>query len=179
MRWHILRHSKDPTCRALFAHRLRLDRAGVVGTGRPGKTSRMKVVELESAAHLEKKMPQPRPRRRGLGYGKCPPQHSERRQILDLLKKAKEHDRLTKLHGYEMQSSWMVWGLDKAMQRDLSWQKVLYQMSAPLLKFYLNAQLNTLPSPDNLSRWGQGSEFRCTLCGRVSATLSHILAGCP
>jgi hypothetical protein len=47
-----------------------------------------------------------------------------------------------------------------------------------LLKFLINAQSNTLPSPDNLERWSLNKNVLCGLCGQRSVTLSHILAGC-
>ena len=39
--------------------------------------------------------------------------------------------------------------------------------------------LNTLPSPDNLRRWNANKDAICGLCTQKSATLCHILAGCP
>ena len=64
------------------------------------------------------------------------------------------------------------------MQKDLTWQKLLYSYSDALVKFCLNATTNTLPSPDNLRRWAKAKDCHCGLCGR-DATLNHILAGCP
>ena len=64
------------------------------------------------------------------------------------------------------------------MQKDLTWQKLLYSYSDALVKLCLNATTNTLPSPDNLRRWAKAKDCHCGLCGR-DATLNHILAGCP
>jgi len=76
-----------------------------------------------------------------------------RQDLIRRLKDETEAKRLLVLHRYEMQASWLSWGLDILMQRDLSWTTILHQYSDRLLKFVLNAQQNTLPSPDNLRRW--------------------------
>jgi len=95
------------------------------------------------------------------------------------MKKEAEEKRLIVVHQYEMQASWLSWGLDKMMKSDLGWQTMLYQYSQNLLKFVLNSQTNTLPTPDNLRRWKLKRNELCGLCGQQEVTLSHILAGCP
>ena len=50
------------------------------------------------------------------------------------------------------------------MKKDLSWKAILYDYSQRLLKFLINAQSNTLPSPDNLKRWSLNKNI---LCGRL------------
>ena len=42
----------------------------------------------------------------------------------------------------------------------------------------INAGLNTLPSLDNLKRWGKRVSDRCPFCGNTQ-TLLHILSNCP
>ena len=42
----------------------------------------------------------------------------------------------------------------------------------------VNAQLNTLPTPDNLRRWNLSKDSVCGLCAEKVVTLSHVLAGC-
>ena len=44
-------------------------------------------------------------------------------------------------------------------------------------KFAINAGLNTLPSLDNLKRWGKRVSDRCPFCGNTQ-TLLHILSNC-
>ena len=39
------------------------------------------------------------------------------------------------------------------MTKDLTWNKLLYGYTDKLLKFVINANLLTLPSPDNIKRW--------------------------
>ena len=94
------------------------------------------------------------------------------------MKKETEEKRLLVLHSYEMQASWLSWGLDNMMRSDLFWNYLLYGYSDRLLKFAVNSQANTCPSPDNLQRWKLARNAACGLCGENAATLSHILAGC-
>ena len=67
------------------------------------------------------------------------------------------------------------------MEKSVGWGKMMTSYSARLLKFVLNARLNTLPSPDNLNRWNKkmAAEFKYGLCPRASVSAAHILAGCP
>src|SRR5690349_22008008 len=53
-----------------------------------------------------------------------------------------------------------------------------YQCSDRLLKLLVNAIPGWFPSPDNLRRWKCEGEHSCGLCGKVNATLAHILCGC-
>ena len=46
-----------------------------------------------------------------------------------------------------------------------------------VLKFAINAGINTLPSADNLKRWGKRVNDRCDFCGNIQ-TLAHILTNC-
>ena len=45
------------------------------------------------------------------------------------------------------------------------------------MKFAINAGINTLPSFDNLKRWGKRTCDRCPFCGNIQ-TLAHILSNC-
>ena len=45
------------------------------------------------------------------------------------------------------------------------------------MKFAINAGVNTLPSLDNLKRWGKRVNDRCPFCGNIE-TLAHILSNC-
>jgi len=77
-----------------------------------------------------------------------------------------------------MQASGLSWGLDRMRRKDLDWTTLLYDYSERLLKFAVNAQTQTLPTPDNLRRWKAKRDAVCGLCGEKEVTLSHILAGC-
>ncbi len=61
---------------------------------------------------------------------------------------------------------------------DISWKAAIFNLPRGTLKFMLNSQLNTLPTKDNLTRWGKRLAKACTLCGRAEY-LSHALSSCP
>jgi len=94
------------------------------------------------------------------------------------MKKEAEEKRLVILHQYELQASWLSWGLNEMMKSDFGWNTLLYDYSDRLLKFVVNSQTNTLPTPDNLRRWGLKRNVACGLCGKKEVTLSHVLGGC-
>ena len=89
------------------------------------------------------------------------------------MKEDAENQRIVDLGCYEIQAKWLSVGID------LTWKKMLYQCSDRLLKFIVNAIPGWLPSPDNLRRWNAPGIHRCGLCGKVNATLAHLLCGCP
>ena len=45
------------------------------------------------------------------------------------------------------------------------------------IKFAINAGINTLPTLDNLKRWGKRTNDRCPFCGNIE-TLLHVLSNC-
>ena len=64
------------------------------------------------------------------------------------------------------------------MHSDLSWRRLIHGLDDGELRFNLRALTNTLPTPDNLRRWGQSEvDPACPLCGRP-ATLRHIVNSC-
>ena len=75
-----------------------------------------------------------------------------------------------------MQGQWTKW--DKIMNQDTSWKSLLYGYNPSLLSFALNGVQLTLPTPDNLKRWGKNVSGKCKLCAKDKCTLLHILAGC-
>ena len=90
-----------------------------------------------------------------------------------------ERKRLVLLENYQMQNSWLKWGLSDMMSKDLTWNKILTGYGDKLLKFVLNSNLQTMATPDNLKRWNIIKDAPCGLCTKVNVGLSHILAGCP
>ena len=59
----------------------------------------------------------------------------------------------------------------------ITWKSYMWDIPQGVLKFALNAGVNTLPSLDNLKRWGKRVSDRCSFCGNVE-TLAHILSNC-
>jgi len=68
-------------------------------------------------------------------------------------------------------------GFKQMTRSDFGWNTLLYDYSDRLLKFVVNSQTNTLPTPDNLRRWGL-KRNAYGLCGKKEVTLSHVLGGC-
>lgn len=177
IKWDILKCSKDKQMKELYEFRLTLDRQGHIGRG--NRTSPCLTLEtLERARALEKVCNYRQQGRQGLGFRCRYRKVDTRADTLNRMKKEAEEKRLIVLHQYEIQASWMSWGLDKMMRSDFSWNTLLYDYSDRLLKFVINSQTNTLPTPDNLRRWNQKRNVACGLCGRSEVTLSHVLAGC-
>ena len=59
----------------------------------------------------------------------------------------------------------------------ITWRSYLWDVPQGVLKFAINAGLNTLPSLDNLKRWGKRVSDRCPFCGNTQ-TLLHVLSHC-
>ena len=57
------------------------------------------------------------------------------------------------------------------------WRSYLWDVPQGVLKFAINAGLITLPSLDNLKRWGKRVSNSCPFCGNIQ-TLLHILSNC-
>jgi hypothetical protein len=64
--------------------------------------------------------------------------------------------------------------------QDFDWMHQLTGLSKSLLKFGVNAVTNTLPTMDNLKRWGylRSGDDICTLCGESNPTITHVLSMC-
>ena len=69
-------------------------------------------------------------------------------------------------------------GWETAMQMDTRWNSLLYSWSPEMLKFYLNAIQDTLPSPANLKTWNKHPLGQCSLCGYNCCTMLHIFNCC-
>ena len=80
-----------------------------------------------------------------------------------------------KVGSYVMQGDYLALHMEE--QSCLSWKSFLWDIPQGVLKFAINAGINTLPSGDNLKRWGKRVSDRCGFCGNVQ-TLAHILTNC-
>ena len=63
-------------------------------------------------------------------------------------------------------------------KQNVTWQAVVKNVPRGIMSFALNSVTNTLPSPDNLKRWGKRVVSKCPLCSNTG-TLQHILNFCP
>ena len=76
---------------------------------------------------------------------------------------------------YVMQGDYLALHMEE--QSCLTWKSFMWDIPQGVLKFAINAGINTLPSADNLKRWGKRVNDRCNFCGNVQ-TLAHILSNC-
>ena len=76
---------------------------------------------------------------------------------------------------YAMQGDYLALMIDEG--DSITWKSFLWDMPQGVLKFALNAGVNTLPSMDNLKRWGKRVSDRCPFCGNTG-TLLHVLSNC-
>ena len=60
---------------------------------------------------------------------------------------------------------------------DLTWKSIIFNMPQGVLKFAVNAAIDSLPSNKNLYRWGKRMNDLCNLC-QAKGTLHHILNNC-
>ena len=62
---------------------------------------------------------------------------------------------------------------------NVTWKSFLWGLPRGVAKFAVNASLNTLPTGDNLRRWGKRTSDVCRNCGGNSKqTLHHVLSLC-
>ena len=62
---------------------------------------------------------------------------------------------------------------------NVCWKSYLWAVPRGVVKFAVNAGLNTLPSADNLRRWGKRTSDICSICNQNSKqTLHHVLSNC-
>ena len=80
-----------------------------------------------------------------------------------------------KIGGYIMQGDYLALVMEEG--NCITWRSYLWDIPRGILKFAINAGLNTLPSLDNLKRWGKRASDRCPFCGNTQ-TLLHILSHC-
>ena len=67
--------------------------------------------------------------------------------------------------------------LAAAENSDFLWKSHLYDMRARIMKFLLNAAIDTLPTAANLKRWKKSPSDKCKLCLEIQTT-DHCLNIC-
>ena len=63
--------------------------------------------------------------------------------------------------------------------KNITWQSVARKMPRNVMTFATRICTNSLPSPDNLKRWGKRKVSNCPLCKNPYGTLAHIVNWCP
>jgi hypothetical protein len=71
-----------------------------------------------------------------------------------------------------------LFALLQAESEGIIWKSYMWKTRG-VLKFALNASIDTLPTFTNLKRWGKGASVNCHLCGNtVKQMLFHVLVYC-
>jgi hypothetical protein len=79
--------------------------------------------------------------------------------------------------GYTMQGN--LFALLQAESEGITWKSDMWNLPCGVLKFALNASIDTLPTFTNLKRCGKRACVNCHLCGNtVKQTLFHVLVHC-
>src|SRR3954464_12291734 len=58
------------------------------------------------------------------------------------------------------------------------WKNLIYGPGPRVIAFVLNAQINSLKTPDMMQLWGYIPSACCVLCGAEKCTLHHVLVNC-
>ena len=164
VRMDILKHSADPRCRRIYDRSL----------ASQSQWSRKYPPAVEHAcastvveANAPELVGQPT---------SAKSQPDRRKRILNIISEIDTESQLAKLKQLAVQGRWLEW--TDAMHSDLSWRRLIHGLDDGELRFNLRVITNTLPTPDNLRRWGQTEvDPACPLCGK-QANLRHILSGC-
>ena len=109
-------------------------------------------------------------------------QHTEKMQISYQSTKVRDATRVgvqEKLssHAKNLQVQGNLLTLAHQEKEDLVWKSTMFQLKSGTLKFMLNACIDTLPTPANLTRWKYTSSDKCKLCGNRGTT-NHYLNCC-
>jgi hypothetical protein len=118
--------------------------------------------------------------RQGLGAGVFNPDPTpaqRRRLIVNQVTAEEQEEHEAHAQGLAQQGVWLQWR-DSTVPFDLSWKNLIYGPSPYLLKFVLNATINSVRTPDMLHRFGYVGSAECKLCRVKQCTLHHILSNC-
>ncbi len=110
-------------------------------------------------------------------YTKDVPLQQIKNNITALLKASNNHSLTVHDIGLLQQSDWLKFKDQQLEPADVSW-KTLLNTHPRVLKFFLNAVTDCLPTPHNLRTWRRITSSRCPLCHYPTATLHHILNYC-
>ena len=80
-----------------------------------------------------------------------------------------------KIGHYVMQGDYLALIIEEGSC--ITWKSYMWDIPQGVLKFAVNAGVNTLPTCDNLKRWGKRTNDRCSFCGNIQ-TLAHVLSNC-
>ena len=122
--------------------------------------------------------------RLGLGHGKFVKvsdvsSKARRNHAASLLRQQQQDVHLVHAHDLARQGVWVRWH-DSTLPFDLSWKNLIFGPGPHLIKFVLNATINSVRTPDAVKLWGYVKDDTCRLCdGSSSCTLHHQISSCP
>jgi hypothetical protein len=99
-----------------------------------------------------------------------------RHKITETLIAQHEEDHVRHASCLVRQGVWTSW--EKVMPFDLSWANLIYGPGPHVIAFVLNAQINSLRTPDMLHLWYDIPSASCPLCDAKLCTTHHVLANC-
>jgi hypothetical protein len=116
----------------------------------------------------------------GLGSGRYlskPTTTEVRAKTTEVFNLLQEEKHLRHASCLVQQGVWTHW--DDVRPFDLSWRNLIYGPGPRVIAFVLNAQINSVRTPDMLKLWGKIESAHCPLCSHPKCTLHHILVNCP
>jgi hypothetical protein len=100
-----------------------------------------------------------------------------RKEVLGGFREEEDDAWAARVRGYTIQRN--LFALLQAESEDITWKLCMCNLSCGVLKFALNASIDTLPTFTNLKRWGKCASVNCHFFGNtVKQTLFHILVHC-
>jgi hypothetical protein len=106
----------------------------------------------------------------GLGSGNYiakPSVKEIRKKVSTTLGSQLEDDHVRHASCLTRQGVWTHW--DRVLPFDLSWPNLIYGPGPRVIAFVLNAQINSVRTPDMLKLWGYAQTATCALCGTCNA----------
>jgi hypothetical protein len=170
----LLETSNDESIRAIYEAK----RVRVMNFARRWSASQERV-QLDAAVEYDTHFPSQN-NKAGLGSGNyiAKPSLKEIRQKVSVtLGKQLEDDLVRHASCLSRQGVWTHW--EHVLPFDLSWPNLIYGPGPRIIAFVLNAQVNSVRTPDMLKLWKYTPTATCALCGHVQCTLHHILVNCP
>ena len=105
-----------------------------------------------------------------------PTKQERRKKITETLIAQHEEDHIRHASCLVRQGVWTHW--ENVLPFDLSWTNLIYGPGPRVIAFVLNAQLNSLRTPDMLHLWFGLPSAACALCDAQNCTLHHVLVKC-
>ena len=179
-RAHLVKYSDDPALRQIYA--ARMTRQAEEKTGLRARWRASTELEQAETAIAHQRMVGKVPvGRQGVGYGQNyeiepNPVKIHRQQVCAEVEKKAEAARYVEECDHVVQGEWQRWG--NLLPRDMSFERMCFGSTPDLVRFELNATMDTCPTPANLERWSKLNIGRCQICYARSCTLSHILSCC-